>query len=480
MRKILLIMVLIVCSFSCLACSCYDDPIISYAKESITINIGNTFTIDDKNIIIENSKSSYKVIVLDEQIATIKNNIITPVNRGETKVKIYLEDDESYYVEIPLVITNHIYATNATLDSEYVQINIHKNNTAINKLTLNKGCNEVPQITYDESIISYNFRTGSIVAKTTGRTTVVILFGSVNVSFEVVVVDVVYTQKIEVEDITVFEGGQGKLPVRVFPDTANTYEFYPITNEIIKVEKDGSFQALSVGKSTVSLKYLQSENSEIKHISFVVNVVEFNDDITVDIVNVDNSDVQYFLKENKYKMIVSAYHDIKTESFVFSDNIWVENISVNNNVAEIEFYFKESGNVTFDVKVKFDEFSYINKDVTIRVLDYDDISVYAKWSIYQQSVFDDGMYRIYLHGDDGFANYLNFSLVIGDDENSVSLIEDYKIYQLVEGGRIVCLDTSIDGEKVYKFEPISVGEYCLEFAVGEEVVERAIILVLDR
>ena len=211
-----------------------------------------------------------------------------------------------------------------------------------------------------------------------------------------------------------------------------------------------------------------------------MNVVEFNDDISLNIVNLDNSEVQYFLKENKYKMRVSAQHDIKSESLAFSDNILVENISVDNNVAVVEFYFQESGNVTFDVKVMFDEYSYINKDDTIKVLDYDDISIYAKWSIYEQSVFGDGKYRIYLHGNDGFANYLDFSLIIGEGENSVNLIEDFKIYQLVEGGRVVCLDTSISEERVYRFEPTAIGEYCLEFSVGGEVVERAIILVLDR
>jgi len=472
MKKIFSCLILIMCSLMCLACG---DPSISYAQESITINITDTYTISDDDIKISGTKSDYEIVILDPTIATIKDMVITPLKRGNTKVRFQLKDDSDYFCEVPLSITYNIYATSARVENDYVQINMHINRYAYNEIDLNDGCNEIPTITYDSSIIDYNYLTGAITAKKEGSTTVVVLFGACNVSFNVNVVNVVYTTQIEVSDNKVFEGSKGKFSFFVFPDTSNTYEFYTISNKIT-VNKDGSYDAKYSGVAEVHVKYLTSNDAEYTYKTFNVIIQQIPDDFDASVTAVSGENPAYYLMENMYRISISRIYEITGENLTFSNNVDVENIIVEEEGIFVDFYFLEKGRLYIDITISLDEYTHLEKSLVVEVNNFEDIEVYAKWFMYEQTIYADGKYRVYLNGGNNLANYLRFSLIVGE----YTITEKFKVYNITNGSRELYYDSTNSGNSYYTFEPSETGEYVFEFVIGDEVVEIITILVLNK
>lgn len=453
----------------CFACG--KDPDISFVYDQIFVNMGEIYTIEDDDIKIDDSKHGYEIIIQDTTIAKIENMVIIPLKKGETRIRFQLEEDSDVYYEIPLIVTNNVYATSAQIEKENVQINMHISTMATNKVTLNEGCNEYPTITYDKDVIGYNYQTGVITAKKEGSTTVVILFGSCNVSFKVNVVNVVYTKQLEVNDCTVYNGSSGVFGVNVFPDNANTFEFYT-TSVNIDVEKNGSFTAKSCGDATITIKYLPSEDSEYMFKTFKVNIIELPEGLEATISSVDGAEINYFLKEKQYKITIVSPIEVSREKLAFSENILVQNIDIQGNKIDVNFTFKEAGNVGVCIYVNLDEYTRLEKTINVDVNSYDDIKVSARWFIYEQSAHADGKYHVYLNAGNNVADSLKFSLVI----DSRVIDENYKVYQVVSGGRILVLDALTDS-KQYNFEPTDIGEFNFEFVINDTVIESIVVLV---
>ena len=222
MKKWLAIIILIVSSYMCVACG--KTPTISYAKSEIQINFDETYTIVKEDIKVEHSKNNYTVTVLDTDIAELDGLTIKPKKEGRTTLRFAIED-EDVYVDIPLTVTYIIYATSAEIESKNVVININLEQEVYNSITLNEGCNEKPQVSFDRNVISYDYITGKIVPVKVGITNIVVLYNACNVSFSVTVIDVVYTAAIEVNEHRVYVGNSGTFEYSVYPQLANTYTF---------------------------------------------------------------------------------------------------------------------------------------------------------------------------------------------------------------------------------------------------------------
>jgi hypothetical protein len=76
--------------------------------------MGNVYVISDEDVSILHSKSGYECVIVDESIATIENNIITPHKEGLTTLIIQLVDNNSFRCEVMLKVTNIIYTDTAT------------------------------------------------------------------------------------------------------------------------------------------------------------------------------------------------------------------------------------------------------------------------------------------------------------------------------------------------------------------------------
>jgi hypothetical protein len=471
MKKFLSCFFLILCSIVCFACS--KDAVVSCSFDKLSVNMGETYTIKEEDISVEKSKSDYEIVILDTTIATIKDKTIIPQKQGNTTIRIRLKKDKGIYCDIPLEITNNVYATRAKIDKENVQINIHKNPNAINKIALNQGCNEVPELTYNSNIISYNYITGVITAKAVGSTNVVVLYKYCNVSFKVNVVNVVYTKKIEVSDHVLYEGAKGVFDFRVFPDTANTFEFFSNDSNIIEVGSDGSFDAKTPGETTITIKYKTDANSNDVIKTFKVKILERASDFEAVVSCVDGKNSQYYLKENKYRLEITSIYTVTADMLTFSNNILVDKIEVGGTSTLIDFFFLETGRTIIDIGIVLDKYSTLKKAITLDVNSYEDIQVKAKWFIYDQLVYDDGKYHIYLNGGSNLADSLKLSLVL--DSNVID--ENYKIYKIVNGVKDLCLDTATSGNKQYLFEPTVPGEVGFEFVIGDAIIDTIIVVV---
>ena len=272
-------------------------------------------------------------------------------------------------------------------------------------------------------------------------------------------------------EFPLYQGSKGKFTFSVFPSTANTYEFIT-ESDIIELSKDGNFEAKQIGQAEVKIKYLTAENAEYSYKNFIVTIVECVDDFDANISSINGDVVDYCLKENKYKITISSIENLKANMLYFSENVIVEKVEISNNSAIVDIQIVETGNVSIAIKVTLDQYTTLSKSIIVDVYSYDDIEVFAKWLMYEQKLFDDGKYHIYLNGGSGIANSLTFSLMIGDQ----TLTENYKIYNIVDGGRILCYDSSTSS-KLYKFSPTETGEYVFEFKIGDVVVEMTRVVV---
>ena len=160
MKKWLAIIILILSSCVCVACG--KTPTISYAKSEIQINFDEIYTIDKEDIKVEHSKKDYTVTILNKDIAELDGLTIKPKKEGKTSLRFAIED-EDVYIDVPLTVTYIIYATSAEIESQDVVININLEQEIYNRITLNEGCNEKPQVSFDRNIISYDYITGKII-----------------------------------------------------------------------------------------------------------------------------------------------------------------------------------------------------------------------------------------------------------------------------------------------------------------------------
>jgi len=180
--------------------------------------------------------------------------------------------------------------------------------------------------------------------------------------------------------------------------------------------------------------------------------------------------------ENMYRISISRIYEITGENLTFSNNVDVENIIVEEEGIFVDFYFLEKGRLYIDITISLDEYTHLEKSLVVEVNNFEDIEVYAKWFMYEQTIYADGKYRVYLNGGNNLANYLRFSLIVGE----YTITEKFKVYNITNGSRELYYDSTNSGNSYYTFEPSETGEYVFEFVIGDEVVEIITILVLNK
>lgn len=440
-------------------CACGKNPEISYKYNSITINIGDTYEISDEDIDIQYATRDYRVVVLDEDIACVSGNVITPLKKGQTTIRISL--DEETYVEVPLKVTHIVYAQDASIVSDLVRINLTSDNIAYNKILLSEGCNEVPRVTYERDIIDFDYTTGKITAKQPGETTVVVLFRNCNVSFRVIVSDKVFVKEFIIDDHKMFVGNEGEFNFSVFPSSANVYSF-STDSKIINVSKEGRYKALNSGKATIAVEYGKSD-TQVENIEFEVEIIGPITDLTTTITQENGEAVDYLLVDEIYKLTLSNITLVSTEDITLEGGVGVSEIKEVTNGYDVYFAYNSSGNVKIDVVIDMGGGLEFVKKITTRVFGYEDIEVVGRWSYYELSPTNN-VYGLRLGGGESEPSYINFVLKI--DEYEVS--QDYKIYDISSGVRV---------EVERNFEPTEIGEYLLEFVISGRSIKTVKIMV---
>ena len=457
MKKWLIVFVLII--VSSLGVACGKDPSISYAKDYIQINFDETYTIDEDDIKIEHSKEDCTITILDTNIAELDGLKIVPKTKGSTSIRFELKD-EGVFVDIPLTVTHIIFATTAEVENSAVVININNTDEIYNRITLNDGCNEQPQISYDSNVIGYNYITGKIVPVAVGSTNVVVLFNSCNVSFSVIVIDKVYTTAMEVDNHTIYVGDSGEFEYSVFPELANTYRFYSFSNKLTVLE-NGQYVAVSAGEVDVFVEYWVEENTPVVK-TFKVNIIEELEEFDFSIQNEDGSICKYFLKEKNYKIVVPDVKNVSSDAITVSNNFLVDNIQIVDDRVEILGKFNSVGEQIVRLEISSNG-NLVEKEHSYTVNQIADIEIMAKWSAYNQQPYNDGKYHIKLEETTDYPSYLKFSLSL----NGVAISDSFKVYDI----------TNTKTEISSTFRPTATGEYTIivEF-MGEEIGEIVVVV----
>lgn len=456
MKKILPCIILILCCCLCVACSCGKDASISYANKTITVNVGDVYEIHDKDIEILYSTRKYSVIIEDESIATIDGMKIVPKKKGNTKIRFELTEEDGVYCEVNLIVTHNIFASVVSVEDKNVKIDINENMIAYNKISLNAGCNEVPQVTYDRTIIDYDYKSGRILGVREGETTVVVMYKACSVSFNVVVVGDVYVKLVETRDYEIYQTSAGKFEIGLFPDTANMYEF-ECDSDMLNIDKDGSYYAVSTGDVVVNIKYKTSEGSEYSYKPFNVKVLEPIDSFDVKLTNTEDKACSYYFIENKHRICISGVKNLEFENLAFSSNITIDSYYMNGTRLYIDFYFKNTGDNSVKIDMNLGGQLQLSETVSVHVDSYENIVVKAKWFVNSQYPLSDGKYHLYINSTTK-PTYLKFSLEV----NGVVMEENYKLYNVSTGTKVEIVD---------KFEPTIAGEYKLQFECDGEVLK---------
>ncbi len=458
MKKILSFFILIILSFVCVACG--KDPSISYAKQKIQINFDETYTIDSKDIKIEDSDNDYIITILNTDIALIDKLTIYPKSKGETYVRFQIKG-EKVYTDVPLVVTHDVYATSATIENSNVVLDINSTTEVFNRVTTNAGCNEVPLVTYNNNVVSYDYITGKLTPVAVGTTTVVVLFNNCNVSFNVTVIDNIYTTKVEVEDHILYVGNEGKFNYEVFPDLANTYRFYTFATDLLDVNAKGEYVAKAEGEAVVIVEYYIAENTPVSKV-FDVKIIAELESFEFDIVNTDSTNAKYYLKEKDYKIVINNIENIKEDDVVVSDNFEIKDFVVGDDNISITGNFVSSGEQTVEVNITSNG-NMVTREKSVDIYELSDISIIAKWSGYPQETYQDGKYHIRLENSKDYACYLKFQLAIDDSP----INDTFKVYDI----------TTTKTEITTTFTPENVGEVTLQFEFLSVIVGEIIIVV---
>lgn len=463
MKKYLTFFILILSSLVLSACS--KDPSVIYSKDTITINIGYNYVISYSDIEVQNSSSEYEIVSLDESIAQVNGYIVTPKQQGETIIRIRLVDNNAVKFDIRLIVTDIKYAKSATIENEKVYVNFSENTDVFNAVTVSENCNEVPEIIYDKSVISYDYSTGKITPLALGETSVIVLFRDCNVSFKVYVIDKIFTKSLVVNDCTIIQGYSGKFNFSVFPDNANTYNFFSLS-DLLTVSSDGQYNAKNVGTATVYCEYTSAIDTAPVLLDFQVTIIDNIQSLDMEIVDIESGQKEnYYLLEKKHRLRIYNC-SIPSDNLSIIGNInMVSDIVSDSQGIYVDFYFKNTGENALKVDVSFDGKNVdLTQSKTCNVSTLSSVEIKVKLSIYLQSPREDGKYYVQL--DNTQTSTLRFVPYIGQYE----LSEAMTVYDVTSGDRVVVQNG---------FQPTTAGEYTFEFEIMSATIGRLIVVVQE-
>ncbi|MBE5738111.1 MAG: hypothetical protein E7354_00025 [Clostridiales bacterium] len=450
MKKFLLLLILIFCSFAPSACSCgKEEPTITATKLDYKVAMNQTLLLD--NIItVTGTDNGYETIVSNKSVLSITDGIVTPLTPGETEVKCRIIGHDDKYVILSILVRDVYLAKSATIPKSEVTINMGAGKSAINKPQFSETVTEIPNIIYDTNIVGYDYATGTITARAIGETTIKIFYELCQVEFKVTVLKIVYTDYMSAEDIDLYVGDKGVFDFTIYPTDANQYRFYTFDN-CLTIDSNGGFLAKNSSTATVYYEYYTSSQSEPIVGEFSVRIFELPDNLNFKVVDDNYDEIYYVFKGETHKILFEFTEYELLENFAYSDNIEVisEHIETDGfGNKYILFKAIESGllNITISCNREIENVDRIlSKTREIMCYDYSQIEIVAKYSIYPLSPNQNGEYMLNISGIDAGPNEVTFLFSV-EETNITGWVNIY----LVNSGKQEVGNT---------FRPTATGRY---------------------
>lgn len=476
MKKLFLIVCIILATFGFAGCSCTKSQI-SYEKEYVSIYENEEYEIDESKVVITGKGNAFEAFSLDENIAKVEGNKVLPQSVGKTFIRFKLNTKKLVYFDMEFEVKKGKLAKNVSVSKSRVDIDMSVSEFAYNVVTTNADCDEIPIITYDEDVISFDYATGKITGLAMGSTRVLIRYRDCQVAFDVYVKQKIYFQMMSIADCQVFANSKGTIQFVGIPSNANAYTFQLSEEDKDRTDfiiySDGSFK--SYGATTINLtcRYYTAENvSDV--INFKVSVIEKLQEFEVTIQDEKGAFVSNFLANTKYKLTLKILKEIENANIVISGSARAisEATFVPTSGYEIDIMFDGVGTsqmIVTLIKTLGTSESRVSKTIDTNVIDNNSVTVGVKWSANELYKVDD-KYVIYLDGKSGnLPDRLSIMIKINGEFDTTI---DYQVFQIVDDYKVQ-MDTS------QEFVPTATGEYQFEVYFEGALIEKITVLVKD-
>ena len=475
MKKITLILCILFMSLGLVACG---KSSISYAENDVAIYENQVYEINSNDIKIEGKTSDYSIVLLDTNIAEIDGFFVKPKNVGNTTIRLKLNTKKDVHFDISFEVKKGKIAKLVSLQSSLVNIDMSSGvSTALNKITTNEDCDEIPEVTYDSDIISYDVSTGVVTAKKVGSTDVIIKYRFCETKFRVNITEEIYTKLIVLGDNKVYENSSGKLDFQVFPSNANTYTFYLSEKDKNRTDfivySDGTYLSYGATRVEINYWYYDAKNHKSSVQSFEVEVIEKITDFDVKVLDENNVGVSNFLLDKNYKININLGSNFDVSNFkITGDLVSKSDITyIENGGFQKEFSFKTSGKNTITIvfeKTLCGVENIVEKTLDFEVSDTSSITIGAKWLSMEIFPDENNMYIIYLDGKDGMRpNQIAIMLKINGEFDTTLKYDVYMQKEVPEK-----LDSNL-------FVPTSTGTYTFEVIFAEKSLGNIVVVVLE-
>ncbi len=473
MRKIIVFFSLIILSLCFSGCSCREAPTISALVDKLEIGLNEEIKLDSSIFSISEEGVEYSISIANDSIAKVEDNTLIPLKSGETSIVISLDEYDDISLSIPIEILNVNLAQNVSIPKAEVNINLGNGKNAINRVQRESSINEIPNITYDTNIISYDYATGMVTAISLGSTVVNITYRRCSVSFKVNVVEIVYVSHMHVDNIKLYVGDKGVFDFIIYPNNANQYRFYT-ESDLLEVTAGGEFVLKQDGEAIVSYEYYMPGSIAPVIKVFTVTISKLPDSLDFDLVTEDNEIMPYIFKGDRGKILFNFTDYELLKNFQFSSNIEVIGEIESNDRGDYYIYYKalEKGdvNITITCVRNIENMDRtLSKTKQIKVYDYEDIETIVKSSIYLQEKDGNGEYVVNLSDPSALVKELNFNLII----DGMILLDNIEYY---------CTNLSSAGSKYALinnyFKPNSVGRYQISIVFKGVEVDNFVVVAI--
>lgn len=467
MKRLFLFILILFVSIGFVGCG---KATISYTESDIVLYENQQYEIVTSNIKLSNKKKPYSITSLDENIAKIEENLIVPQSVGKTKIRLKINEKKGNSFDINFEVKKGKIAKTASVKNSLVTIDMSNVSiTDVNKITTNSDCDEVPTITYDSTIIDYNYQSGVITAKKGGQTRVNIKYLFCQTHFDVVVKENIYVNSMKLNDCQVYENSQGKLDFQIFPLNANMYSFWSDSEDFV-VYKDGTYES-STTNAVIKYQYYTKKN--LKSNVYTVNVEVIKKLQDFDFVALDKNSLEktQLLINNKYTLKIIVDRPITQENIILSNNLKTESELkyIENQGYFIDFSVQDlqSNSITIEYSNTLGGVeNKVQKTKNYSVHQNNDLKVACKWLSTEILPDDNDVYQLYLY-DFVKPNELYFMAKLGNEFVDC----DIQVYQVLEDNSKVLVTRN--------FKPNSVGMYLFEVILDGNYTSQVRINVND-
>lgn len=425
-----MVFILILSAIFSASCSCKEENLdisISIAKTEFSLALNDTVDLK-QYVTIDGCNNGFECEISNGAVLSIENGVVTPKSGGVSDVKCKVKGFGDYFVVAKFTINGVYLAETASVSLDKVIINLGAGKIANNKVIVDNKVTETPSISCDTSIATYNYSTGEVYAKSLGETVVTVAFERCEVSFEVVVENNIFVEQLDLRNTTMYVGDTSTFDFTVIPSNANQLRFYTESN-ILEVDNRGSYVAKEAGGAVVYCDYyLKGDTATKQTKSFYVSINAIPDYLDFSIMSTGGQPLEYMFASDTAKIVFDMEHYEMLENFTFSDNIEVLSSGIESGLdgsKYVLFKAKNLGllNVEVSAIARFDGTAkMMTKERSITVYSFDQISVEAKYDIYEIDADKNGNYYITFGS---IVTSLSFSCKINGND-----LSDIKVYAI--------------------------------------------------